>query len=395
MTHFRLIDAGWGRALVRASQKPINQIRFICPFIKEATIRRLLKNPKVTEIQIITRFNLADFYSGVSDLSALEFLLTRRAKVRGVKNLHSKLYLFGGKHAFVTSANLTECALERNHEFGFEANDSKIFKHCLQYFDGLWKRAGSNLLPSKLQEWSERVTALQACANPQTPTIGLEDYGADAGLPIDLIALSPPIVEARQAFIKFFGRGDNRARRSYAVADAVKSAGCHRACTYPRGKRPRQVSDGAIIFMARLVKNPPDIIIFGRGIALAHVEGRDDATPADIKLKHWKERWPHYIRVHHTEFMDGALGDGVSLSEMMSKLKSNAFASTQRNKAAGRGNTELRRAYMRQAAVELSTAGLHWLSERLEAAFAKNGKLSQSFMSALDWPDAPTNRPRS
>ncbi len=111
---------------------------------------------------------------------------------------------------------------------------------------------------------------------------------------------------------------------------------------------------------------------FGRGIALAHVEGRDDATPADIEFRGWKDRWPHYVRVHHTEFMDGALGDGVSLSEMMSQLKSDAFASTQRNKAAGEGNTEPRRALMQQAAVELSPEGFRWLNNRLQTGFIRS-----------------------
>jgi hypothetical protein len=71
----------------------------------------------------------------------------------------------------------------------------------------------------------------------------------------------------------------------------------------------------------------------------------------------------------------------------MDELKSNAFASTQRNKAAGEGNTDPRHAFRQQAAVELSPEGFHWLRERLENAFAKNGTLSQSFLSKLDWPN--------
>jgi len=85
--------------------------------------------------------------------------------------------------------------------------------------------------------------------------------------------------------------------------------------------------------------------------------------------------------------MNGSLGNGISLAELMDELKSDAFASTQRNKATGKGNTDPRHAFRQQAAVELSPEGFHWLRERLENAFAKNGTLSQSFLSKLDWPN--------
>ena len=388
MNSFRLRDTGWGKALEGASRQSAGDIRIICPFIKLGTTHRLLGKLKSGRIKVITRANLFDCYSGVSDLAALDLLLDRGAEVRAVRNLHSKLYLFGNNHAFVTSANLTECALERNHEFGFEAKDPEIFRHCLHYFDGLWKKAGSNLSKAQVKRWSSEVIAWQTCAKPAVSPHGLKDYGVDVGIEADALELPVRVAEANQAFIKFFGEGDNRSPHSRSVGHVVQSAGCHWACTYPKGKRPRQVRDGAVMFMGRLTENPTDTIIFGRGIAVAHVEGRDDATAADIQARDWKERWPHYIRVHHTEFMDGALGDGVSLSEMMSELKSDAFASTQRNRALGKGNTEPRRAFMQQAAVELSPEGLAWLSERLQRAFLKYGKLPAAFLNTLDWPGA-------
>jgi hypothetical protein len=64
--------------------------------------------------------------------------------------------------------------------------------------------------------------------------------------------------------VKFFGRGDNRADRSMQILEEVRRSGSHWACTYPKGKRPRMVRDGATMFMGRLVKDPNDILIFGR-----------------------------------------------------------------------------------------------------------------------------------
>ena len=83
----------------------------------------------------------------------------------------------------------------------------------------------------------------------------------------------------------------------------------------------------------------------------------DDATPADIEKRPWKGKWPHYIRVHGTEFIAGTMGDGVSLNELMDALQADAFASTQRNVARGEGNGNPRREYRQQASVELSERG--------------------------------------
>lgn len=58
-------------------------------------------------VQAITRFNLADFAEGVSDVAALQELLKVGARVRGVRNLHAKLYVFGKSRAIITSFNLT------------------------------------------------------------------------------------------------------------------------------------------------------------------------------------------------------------------------------------------------------------------------------------------------
>lgn len=45
-----------------------------------------------------------------------------------------------------------------------------------------------------------------------------------------------------------------------------------------------------------------------------------------------------------------------------------------------------RRAYMQQPAVELSSQGLSWLGERLQAAFDKHGKVPQEALDELGWP---------
>ena len=261
---FRLVDTGWNAVLIDAMRTDHSVVRLVCPFIKKGAVERLFANSNPGTLQVITRFNLDEFAQGISDLSALRFLLDRGASIRGVKNLHAKLYLFGDSRAIVTSANLTEAALLRNHEFGFVAEDVEIVGGCRKYFDDLWGKAGSNLTAAMLANWEQSVTNYLVSGGRLAAVAGLGDEGVDVGLPAEPIAMPILVDEAPQAFVKFFGKSDNRADRSLPILEQVRGSGCHWACTYPKARRPRQVQDGAILFMGWMVKDPDDILIFGR-----------------------------------------------------------------------------------------------------------------------------------
>jgi hypothetical protein len=184
-------------------------------------------------------------------------------------------------------------------------------------------------------------------------------------------------------FVKFFGQGSNRSPRDRTVFEAVKTSGSHRICTYPAGRRPRAVRDGAVMFMGHLVKGPDDIKVYGRAIATAYEPGWDDASPEDIGLRPWLVRWPHFIRVHDGEFIDGTLDDGVSLSELMDELGAYAFGPTAENADRGIGNVDPRMSIRQAAAIRLSEAGLSWLNEELELAFREHGKIAPARLARL------------
>src|SRR4051794_4261006 len=192
-------------------------------------------------------------------------------------------------------------------------------------------------------------------------------------------------------FVKFFGQGSNRSPRDRPVLDAVGTSGSHRICTYPRGRRPRAVRDGDVMFMGHLVSGPNDIKIYGRAVAMAFEEGRDDANTEDIALRPWLERWPHFIRVHGMEFVDGTLEDGVSLAELMDELGAYAFGPTAENADRGVGNVEPRQSIRQAAAIRLSEAGMSWLNEELELAFRRGGKVRAEEADGLDWPEGRGN----
>lgn len=381
----RLVDSGWSQEIAAAVQES-GDLRVICPFIKYDALNRLLaSNPK--PVRVITRFNLRDFAAGVSDIAALRRLLDCGAAVRGIIGLHAKMYLFGSKRTIVTSANLTKAALDQNQEFGVVSDQPEIVAACRRYFDDLWRRGGSDLTMTQLDEWDETVTRCQAKGTRTIWTAGLGDFGADAGSEIPAPSVLPTIVaDAPQFYVKFLGSNNNRVSLSFRTIEEIKRAGCHWALPYPAQKRPRSVKNGAAMFIGRLMHEPNDIRVFGRAIGMGYVEGRDDASPEDVDLRKWKADWPHYIRVHHAEFVAGTMANGVSLNELMMALDANSFTSTQRNAAIGEGNTDPRLAYRRHPAVELSAEGAAWLEEHLQAAFDLHGKIPQDDLAKLDWP---------
>ena len=381
----RLIDKEWGAQFSKALNDDSSYLRIICPFIKSPSIKRLLSH-KPNKVRVITRANLADFASGVSDLGAIEHLIDANARVRGIKHLHAKLYIFGKSQAIITSANLTEAALTRNHEFGLVTDDPESVKACLDYFDKLWKRGKPSISLKKVKAWDEVVTDYRRRGGKLQYDQELPDHGADTGMFDQTTYTSLYEPDSRQAFVKFLGSGDNRELCSTSIIDELKGGGCHRAAYYPRDRRPRQVKDGDVIFMGRLMKNPNDTIIFGRAIGKEYKAGSDDATDREFKFRDWIQAYPHYIRVYDPEFLMGTLQNGVSLYDLMNELGADAFESTQRRAKRGEVNINPRKSVRQQPAVRLSPEGFTWLSKRLESAFSRHGKIPNETLRGLYWP---------
>lgn len=373
---FRLLSSGWGEELDSAVSLGANSVDVICPFIKASTAQRFLKVRPPKGMRVLTRFNLRCFNDGVSDVEALRSFLRAGASVRGIRGLHSKLYVFGSKRVIVTSANLTEAAMTRNHEFGFVSNDDAIIIECAGYFDELWKAAGANLTTSQIEQWQSLLDE-ERRVRPTGQCSSLPDFGVAVTLPSPFTTAGALEMPDAQAFLKFFGTAGNRLDPSESVADVVESSGCNWACTYPPNKRPRQVQDGDTIFMGRLCNNG-DLLIFGRAVGRQHRPGIDEATAEEIEDRSWKSDWPIYVRVHSGRFLNGRLADGVSLREMMRALGSDTYMSTQRNAVRGRGNTIPSRSMMQKAHMQLSAKASEWLSQRLEESFRRHGELDLS-----------------
>ena len=218
----RLVDAGWGTELTDALRADASALRVICPFIKLGALDRLLSH-RPGKVRVITRFNLADFAESVSDVAALRRLLDAGARVRGIRKLHAKLYLFGASRAIITSANLTKSALDRNHEFGLVAENAPIIATCRAYFDDLWRRGGDDLVFDQVDAWEETVTRHRALGGRPSERTGLGDFGADAGVVDPFpVGLSVAVADASEAFVKFLGESDNPRRVCRGLATGFR-----------------------------------------------------------------------------------------------------------------------------------------------------------------------------
>jgi hypothetical protein len=381
------VDRHWMDHFKAAAQHCGGRLRIMCPFITTKALKRILDFGSYSDIQVLTRFDLADWANGVSDPDALRVLLERHAWVRGVRRLHSKLFIFAPDTAIVGSTNLTVAALEKNHELGFVVSDKLTIGRCEAYFEEMWALAKPDLTADDLARYRAELASLtkQSASRRGGPT--LPDHGVDVGFEGPLGIVTAEFMSTADAIVKFFGTTDNRFTWDVSILEELRRSGCHWACGYPASRRPINVRDGTEVFLGRLMKEPADTVIFGRARATRYVRGRDDATPEDIGDAGWREDWPHYIRVHDAQFVAGTFRNGVPLSRLMKELGSDSFASTQQHAAEGRGNSNPRAALRQQPAVRLSRQGRGYLANALEIAFRIHGRIAQADIDQLYLPN--------
>ena len=291
------------------------KLRIVAPFVKEQIVRKIQENFDFKNLELITRFNLRDFASNVSDLKSLKFSVENNANVFGVKQLHSKIYIFDDRSAIITSANLTYGGLVSNYECGILITDKKTIRDIQKHFDELKSIAGNKLTIGQCEDWEEQLSQLEI-VNTSIPA--LPDFGS-ATINID---------SRKNYFVKFFGTANNRVPMSFKSRDEIDRALCHYACGFSEKKKPRQIKDGDIIYMARMTQNPRDYAIFGKAEAIGFVDGRDQATDLEIEQRPWKSRWPIYLRVENAEFIDGTWTDCVLLYDLIKSLDYESFPST-------------------------------------------------------------------
>jgi len=351
------------------------ELKIISPFVSEQVIRKIHKDIDFQKFELITRFNLQDFAMKISSLKSLKFAVENGAGVFGIRGLHSKVYLFDKRAAIITSANLTLGGLENNFECGICLSDNDIILNLHKYFNELKAIAKSKLTVDLCDEWESQLAGIKI---PKGKEITLPDFGASL----------KQIDKTRSYYVKFFGTSDNRVDMNFRVKDEINQAYCHYACGFPKNKRPRQVNDGDIIFMARMTRDPIDYAIFGKAVAIKYLEGRDKASKIETKLLPWKKNWPIYLRVYDPVFIEGTMLNCVLLSDLIKTFDYNSFSSTKKRFNKGELDIKPKKSLMQKPYIKLTKDSAEWLSEKFDEAlttFEKYSKLQPGSTEGLTY----------
>lgn len=345
------------------------QIQIVSPYVSYPPVEKLSRIFNIKNLTLITRFNLQDFYSGVSSLECLRKICNEGAEIYGVRGLHSKIYVFDATKAIVSSANLTNGGLMNNYECGFLIED-KSFLSQLQNQIEEFKLIGQELNGiSTIDEWQNELNSVVHINVQKT---ALPDYGGSN------IEFDP----TRNYYVKFFGTSNERKDFDFVIREEVDRGLSHYATCFSQNKRPRRFRDGDILFYGRLT-TPNDYAIFGKAEAIAFNDSRDWATDGEITERPWKEDWPVYLRVQNATFIDGNLGDCPMLYDLINFFDHESFISTQRRYAQGERQINPFKSLSQQPYVALTHTAARWLFERFIDAQNRSGPIPDSFIDSL------------
>jgi len=345
-------------------------LRIISPFIKEQVVRRIYNSSSFKNVEIITRFNLCDFASGISSIDALKYAIEKDAVIYGIKDLHSKIYLFDKRSAIVTSANLTMNGLVKNYECGIYLTDAKAIDQLHKYFNELSFIGNYKLSTEQCEQWKLQLSNMEI-VNTNIPAY--PDFGAS---PIS-------IDSTKNYYVKFLGNGSDRVPLSFTTKEEINRALCHYACGFSIKKKPRQINNDDIIYLARMTYDPYDYAIFGRAEAIKFVEGRDIASEYEKKERTWKNDYPVYLRLKKSKFINGILGDCILLSDIINKFDYESFDSTSRRYLEGERSINPIKALMQKPYIKLTPKSAGWLESRFSETISLTGKVSSQFIKTL------------
>src|ERR1700733_4259557 len=133
-----LIKSPWDNLFYDMVSSCKKSIKITSPYVKDNTVSKLLlsKQP-AAQISLLTSFKLMNYYSGASDLNALESILNNNGTINNFQKLHSKIYIFDDVKVIVTSGNLTNGGLSYNYEYGVLFDDVNIVNLVARDFASL------------------------------------------------------------------------------------------------------------------------------------------------------------------------------------------------------------------------------------------------------------------
>jgi len=373
----KIIEHNWIDYFLREVQQT-KKLSIISPFISKGIVEKLLDRIDVSNLSLITRFSLQDFKLGVSDLKAVKLLVENGGEVRGIKKLHSKVYLFDKRLGITTSANLTHGGLYYNYELGAAFTEKPLINKTHSYFMFLWNIGKENLTIERIRQWEKQLDKVVLSTKDSS---SLVDYGAS----------TDEHLTGENCFVKFYGRGNDRSPLSTRIKDFIKGTECHYAVTFNPGslnRRPRKFNDGDIVYITAMVE-PDDYRILGKAIALKHNDRRDVASNEEKGRVRWKNKYSVYIRIREPEFIDGTLGNGISMIELIKRFSYMAMPQTYLRHEYGDTDFNIWNYFRRKAYINLSPLVAEWVESELKMRYRKVGKITQTFINRLPQSTVP------
>lgn len=151
-------------------------IKLCSPFIKSEIVDKIykIKNSNC-RISVITNINLMSMYKKSCDVTALSTILQNGDSVYNYQKLHAKIYIFDGKKAVITSANLTTSGLKRNFEYGVLIDELQLVSSiCEDYSQLCHSELSGKLKKEHINEIHNIINSI-----PKPPDISLPKLHLD------------------------------------------------------------------------------------------------------------------------------------------------------------------------------------------------------------------------
>jgi hypothetical protein len=173
----------------------------------------------------------------------------------------------------------------------------------------------------------------------------------------------------------FHGTSDDRVNPFLSVDLWAKQRGAYRIIRFPKGRRPTSVKQGDLVYfvvLSRETGGEPEAYIVGWGRAKKYSAKVDELyNDGD----NYSTRFPHVLELDRTEFIDGAIGEGVSAYGLMNELGYRIFEATSINAKNKKGNLDPHKSISQKTKILLSSEGSAQTSSLLNTYLLRLGSI--------------------
>lgn len=160
--------------LVSSSNK---KIKLCAPYVKSEIINNIyLRKNHGTKVDIISNFNIVNFYRKSSDLDAFMKIIKHKDRVFNNQRIHAKIYIFDDKYSIITSANLTNSGFKKNIEYGVFIEEENIVKETIKDFNLICENEITGKISSKnISNMEDIINNLPPFMDIAKSTFSIED----------------------------------------------------------------------------------------------------------------------------------------------------------------------------------------------------------------------------